>query len=184
MRRPGRVSGQERPAAQQPLPADVADALRAFLADRSPSSPVWPGTWHERAANMFRNDLAAAGIEYAVETPDGPLFADFHCTRHTTSAMLDRSGATLKMAMQIMRHSDPKLTAKRYGRAQLHDMAGAVDKLPSIMGPAAGPEESRATGTDGQTAARLAHGLHTACTRLAHGLHTACTRLAQKGDPW
>ena len=48
-----------------------------------------------------------------------------------------------------MRHSDPKLTAKRYGRAQLHDLAGAVEKMPLHFGPSQGPETMRATGTDG-----------------------------------
>ena len=31
--------------------------------------------------------------------------------------------------MQLARHSDPKLTMARYGRAQLHDLAGAVERL-------------------------------------------------------
>jgi hypothetical protein len=148
-------------AAQQPLPSDVAEALRGFLADRTVGTPVWPGTWHERPADMLRIDLAAAGIAYVVEGPDGPLFADFHSLRHSFVGMLDRSGATLKTAMQLARHSDPKLTAKRFGRAQLHDLAGAIDKLPPILGPdlTDEAEASRATGTDDQTA-RPTRALH------------------------
>ena len=109
---------------------------------------------------MLRLDLEAAGIPYVVEGPDGPLFCDFHSLRHSLCGMLDRSGATLKTPMQIMRHSDPKLTAKRYGRAQLHDLAGAVDKLPPLMGPSRTPtreaKEMRATGTDDSAPLRLA----------------------------
>jgi hypothetical protein len=100
---------------------------------------------------MLRLDLEVAGIPYVIDGPDGPLYADFHSLRHTTSAMLDRSGATLKTAIQIMRHSDPKLTAKRYGRAQLHDLAGAVEKMPKkLLGSTDQAEATRATGTEGR----------------------------------
>lgn len=51
--------------------------------------------------------------------------------------------------MQLARHSDPKLTMARYGRAQLHDLAGAVEGLPNLL-PATGPAGGvlAATGTD------------------------------------
>jgi hypothetical protein len=69
--------------------------------------------------------------------------------------MLDKSGATLKEAMQLARHSDPKLTMARYGRAQIHDLAGKVEQLPSLQNGT--PSETnaqrlRATGTDGPIA--------------------------------
>jgi hypothetical protein len=35
--------------AVQPLPPDVADALRGYLADRLAGSPVWPGGWADNA---------------------------------------------------------------------------------------------------------------------------------------
>ena len=62
--------------------------------------------------------------------------------------MLDRSGATLKEAMQLARHSDPKLTMAVYGRAQLHDLAAAVQRLPALASPASAnvPAERKATG--------------------------------------
>ena len=81
---------------------------------------------------MFRSDLEAAGIPYVVEGPDGPAFADFHSLRHSYIALLDRSGATLKEAMQLARHSDPKLTMRIYGKLRRHDLAGAADRLPSL----------------------------------------------------
>jgi hypothetical protein len=83
---------------------------------------------------MIEGDLAAADIPYVVEGPDGPLFADFHALRHSFIALLDKSGATLKEAMQLARHSDPKLTMARYGRAQLHDLGQAVGRLPELAG--------------------------------------------------
>jgi integrase len=137
--------------ATQPLPPDVAAALRTYLQGRPAGVPLWPGNWWKRAADMLRIDLDAAGVPYAVEGPDGPLYADFHSLRHSYIALLEKSGATLKEAMQLARHSDPKLTLAVYGRAQLHDLGRAVERLPALM---AGPEAEvvAVTGTDGATA--------------------------------
>jgi hypothetical protein len=82
---------------------------------------------------MFKADLVAAEVPYATDGPDGRLFADFHSLRHTYIARLDRSGATLKEAMQLARHSDPKLTMAVYGRARLHDLGAAVGRLPTLL---------------------------------------------------
>ncbi|OWK34185.1 tyrosine-type recombinase/integrase [Fimbriiglobus ruber] len=117
----------------QPLPGELTEILTEYLADRTVDQPVWPGTWYQRAADMIRLDEDLAGIPYAVSGPDGPLYADFHCLRHTFIALLDRSGATLKEAMQLARHSDPKLTMAVYGRARLTDLGAAVGRLPSIL---------------------------------------------------
>jgi integrase len=135
--------------AVQPLPPDVVEALRDYLAGRPADLPIWPGSWSARAAQMFRRDLEAAGIPYVVEGPDGPLYADFHALRHSYIALLDRSGVTLKEAMQLARHSDPKLTMAVYGRAQLHDLGHAVRRLPVLLAiPRPSNQSLRATGTD------------------------------------
>jgi integrase len=123
-------------AASQPIPPDVAERLRSYLAGRVVDSPVWPGTWHERAADMLRIDLDAAGIPYAVEGADGLHYADFHAAlRHSYVRLLDKAGATLKEAMQLARHSDPKLTMKVYGKARQSDLAGVVGRLPMMATP-------------------------------------------------
>jgi integrase len=142
--------------AVQPLPPDIASALRGYLAGRPVQEPVWPGTWAKKAAEMFNLDLDAAGIPYVVDGPDGPLYADFHALRHSFIAMLDRSGATLKEAMQLARHSDPKLTMSVYGRTQLHDLGEAVRRLPDLLhGPASPAAAFAATGTDDQPGREL-----------------------------
>ena len=157
----GAAETKNRKGATQPLPADVATALREYLKGRPDGAPLWPGNWWKNAADMLRIDLDAAGIPYAVEGPDGPLYADFHGLRHSYIALLEKSGATLKEAMQLARHSDPKLTMAVYGRAQLHDLGRAVERLPDLLaGP--GVEAPAATGTDG-TATRHAG----ACSALA-----------------
>jgi integrase len=116
----------------QPLTADVAEMLEEYLAGRAAGKQIWSGTWFQRAADMLRIDLEAADIPYIIQGPDGPLYADFHCLRHSFIGLLDRSGATLKEAMQLARHSDPKLTMRIYGKARMNDLAGAIDRLPNL----------------------------------------------------
>ncbi len=114
---------------EQPIPAALVPALRVYLGGKEGDSPLWPGTWHQLATDMLRHDLEAAGIPYAVTGPDGPLYADFHALRHTFVAMLDRAGCTLKQAMSLARHTDPRLTARIYGRADLAELSKAADRL-------------------------------------------------------
>src|SRR5207244_2312125 len=114
-------------------------------------------------------DLDAAGVPYVVDGPDGSLFGDFHALRHSYISMLDKAGASLKQAMQLARHSDPRLTMARYGRAQLADLGATVERLPSLTTPAPRTETAalRATGTDPAAARR--------CT-------ARCTSVAEKVD--
>ena len=63
-------------------------------------------------------------------------------------SLLDKTGATLKEAMQLARHGDPRLTAAVYGRARLHDLGEASDRLPSLsVGPTTEAPAMLATGT-------------------------------------
>jgi integrase len=65
--------------AQQPLPSELVSALREYLGGRPADLPLWHGTWYQKAAEMLRIDLEAAGVPYVVEGPDGrKLYADFH----------------------------------------------------------------------------------------------------------
>jgi len=116
-----------------------------------------------------------------VEGTDGPLFADFHALRHSYIALLDRAGATLKEAMQLARHSDPKLTMARYGRAPLEDLAGKIGELPSLLtGPSRGASlPLAATGTEGN---QRATGFELP-TREVAGLPVACARTEIPCDP-
>ena len=133
----------------QPLPVDVADALRKYLAGRPEKARVWGGTWHAsgRMAEMLRIDLDAAGIPYAVEGPDGPEYADFHALRHTYLTMGGRSGIDLRTLQELAGHSTPELTA-RYSHRRLYDLAGAVDKLPGLVPSQPVNTPLRMTGTD------------------------------------
>ncbi len=143
----------------QPLPADVAELLRDYLAGKPAGQPVWGGKCaaNNEAADMLRIDLDAAGIPYAVEGPDGPLFADFHALRHSYLTLGGRAGIDLRTLQELAGHSTPILTA-RYSHRRLYDLAGAIEKLPSILptgdeAPNQAAEVIRATGTDGSAAA-------------------------------
>ena len=58
-----------------PLPKDLAERLRPWIAEKSrvsgPTGPLWPGTWakNRRGAAMVRGDLAVAGVPF--ETDEG-----------------------------------------------------------------------------------------------------------------
>lgn len=75
----------------QPLPTDVAAALRGYLVGKPAGQPVWPGNWHDWAADMLRVDLEAASIPF--EDEQGRV-ADFHALRHSFIPLLERSGAS------------------------------------------------------------------------------------------
>ncbi len=138
----------------QPLPLDVADALRDYLPDKANNAPIWGGTWarDHRGAEMLRIDLDAAGIAYSIEGPDGPEYADFHALRHSYLTLGGRSGIDLRTLQELAGHSKPELTA-RYSHRRLYDLAGAVDKLPNLV--PASPEVVAVplarTGTDDET---------------------------------
>jgi integrase len=123
---------KSRKVREQPLPADVAELLRGYLASRPAGKPVWPGAWSTHAAEMMRGDLAAADIPYTIEGPDGPLFADFHALRHSYITALANGGVDLATAQDLAGHSTPVLT-KRYTHRHLGDRAKAISKLPAFL---------------------------------------------------
>jgi integrase len=118
----------------QPLPPDVADLLRDYLAEKPAGRPIWGGTWarDHRGAEMLRGDLDAAGIPYIVEGPDGPLHADFHSLRHSYLTLGGRAGIDLRTLQELAGHSTPALTA-RYSHRRLHDLVGAIEKFPTFL---------------------------------------------------
>jgi site-specific recombinase XerC len=113
----------------QPLRRDVAAMLANYLKGKPARKAVWPGTWKEAAAEMIRLDLAAAGISY--EDDDERCF-DFHAMRGQFISMLASQGVHPKVAQQLARHSDIRLTMQRYTHLELLDVAGALDNLPRI----------------------------------------------------
>jgi hypothetical protein len=107
---------------------------------------------------MLRIDLEAAGIAY--ETASGVI--DFHALRATYVSHLVSSGASVKTCQVLARHSTPNLTIGIYAKASLHDVQGAVERLPALNNSGPSPESMAATGTDGERISeRFAHHLPT-----------------------
>ena len=75
----------------------------------------------------FKADLAAA--EIAAKDKQGRI-VDFHALRHTLATNLGRAGVSVQTAMQVMRHSDIRLTTKTYTDATLLPTAEAIEVLP------------------------------------------------------
>jgi integrase len=95
---------KNRKVSTQPLPSNVAAALREHLDGRPVGVRLWPRTWWRRAAEMLQIDLEAAGVAYAVPGPDGtPLYADFHALRHTFITYLAEAGVSVKHAQELAR---------------------------------------------------------------------------------
>ncbi|MGA2031214.1 MAG: site-specific integrase [Thermoguttaceae bacterium] len=130
-----------------PLPNDVAETMRKYLAGRPSQESVWPGSWWQRSAEMLRLDLSEAKIE-PVDAQGRVV--DFHGQRMTFISALARAGVSPATAQKLARHSDINLTMGTYTRLQMADMAGAVDKL-SELGPV---RPSQAIGLDSARSAR------------------------------
>ena len=134
----------------QPLPADVAAALRDYI-DRKPKRSDLGRdvgkrtTWGGNAANR----PGSRRHRLRRRRPDGPEYADFHRLRHSYLTLGGRSGIDLRTLQELAGHSKPELTA-RYSHRRLNDLAGAVDKLPNLVPPTPDATEIplRMTGTD------------------------------------
>jgi integrase len=135
---------KNRRVAVQPLPLDVTKMLRRYLGTRPTDLRVWPGDWSKNAAKMLRADLLAAGIPY--RDADGRV-ADFHALRHSYITLLERSGVSPKLAQELARHSDIRLTMNVYTHAALYDLGAAVEGLPTLLPSDDKDENAARTGT-------------------------------------
>jgi integrase len=112
-----------------PLHPELAQELRACKpADAKSSDCVLTGKMLPSMWKMKR-DLKKAGIEYE---DDKGRRADFHSLRHTLATNLARRNIPPRVAMEIMRHSDIRLTMNRYTDASLLPMADAIAKMPNF----------------------------------------------------
>jgi len=119
------------------LHPDLVPVLRSL----GPGSPELDSPLFSRVPTMYmlKKDLAAAGIPY--KDAQGRL-ADFHALRHTFGTRLSRAGVQPRVAMELMRHSDLRLTMNVYTDPTHLPTAAAIDSLPSLLtagGPLKGP---------------------------------------------
>jgi len=124
-----------------PLRSDLIVMLRRQVEGRKPTDPLFdvPTDLIKR----FHSDCRRAGI---VHRDDRGLVVDVHSLRTTFGTWLSRSGVTPRVAQQLMRHSDIRLTMGVYTDPRLFDLQGAVESIPSVASCVAhGPVKSGAT---------------------------------------
>jgi integrase len=110
--------------ANQPLPSSFVPALRDFLAGKREDRPLFPIA-KVKTGRALRLDLKEAGVPVGVDDRS----VDFHCLRVQYGTSLALKGVPLALAVTLMRHSTPALTAKVYTVAQLSDLSKEVEKL-------------------------------------------------------
>lgn len=111
-----------------PLRPELAADLKAYLALSFPTARAFP-MWADKGAEMIQADLRAAGIP---ERDESGRVVDFHALRTTFGSLLNLAGVPLKTAQDLMRHSDPKLTANFYTLTTTQDRAKALGRLPDF----------------------------------------------------
>jgi len=86
----------------------------------------------------FRKDLDAAGIPYLDELGRR---VDFHSLRHTFNTMLQRTGVPSRIVMELMRHSDLRLSSTTYTDTTCLPLFEEIGKLDSFLpSPIASPK--------------------------------------------
>lgn len=80
--------------------------------------------------NVYRGDLAATGIDY--QDAQGRV-ADFHALRTTFGTLLTLASHSQRTVMELMRHSDMKLTAKTYTDASMLPVSETVDLFAGFL---------------------------------------------------
>jgi integrase len=114
--------------ARQPLTPDAADALRELrLVNTGPKGRVFAGLLPRM--NQFRADLEAAGIPYIDAKGE---YADFHSLRKTFGTMLTLAEVGQRTVMELMRHSDMRLTVKTYTDANMLPISAAIGLLSAF----------------------------------------------------
>jgi integrase len=141
------------------LHADLVSELKKLLEQLPPNENKLLAHLMPKMS-VFKSDLKAAGIEFL--NADGKR-ADFHSLRHTLATNLARAGTSPRIAMEVMRHSDIKLTTKTYTDAGLLPVADAVIKLPSLM------RKARGTQIGTQSLFRVGHDQSTPGTETSAG---------------
>ena len=137
---------KNRQGSRIPLRTDIAEALNQHIAKRLETQqrtaqmsgrPI-PVTLDadgpllevpDALIKVFRRDMKHARIP---ERDSRGRVADVHSLRMFFASHLARAGVPLRTAQELMRHSDPKLTAGIYQDVGVLDVRGAVEALPSF----------------------------------------------------
>jgi site-specific recombinase XerD len=123
------VTGKGPRTDRLPLPADVGDAVVAYLVEGRPSTGVREvflcATGPHRP--MSRNAVTNVAARAATRTGLGTVHA--HRLRHTTATTMLRSGGSLEEIGQILRHSRP-ITTTIYAKVDVEALRGLAPAWP------------------------------------------------------
>jgi|GEM_PF-1869192 len=124
-------NAKNRKADTLPLKSELAKDLECYFKDYPalPHTKAFSGMWKDAGAEMLREDLKLAEIDY--KTDEG--IVDFHSLRHTFGTQLAKSGVLPQDAQKLMRHSDINLTMGIYTHIGFQEKSTAVNKLPTIF---------------------------------------------------
>jgi len=112
-----------------PLHPELVRELRAIIPQEG-SDPEAAVFFIARSpSEKFNNDLKRAGIPQ-IDALGRKV--DFHALRYTFATKLAREGVSQRMAQELMRHSDPKLTAMIYTDPTQLPTFESVENLPWI----------------------------------------------------
>ncbi len=110
-----------------PLHGDVVSALESIRpAEADPHTRVFGRI---PSIRRYRQDLTKAEISYL---DGGGRQADFHSLRHTFGTNLGRAGVQPRVAMELMRHADMRLTTRIYTDASKLPTSAAIASLPGV----------------------------------------------------
>jgi integrase len=155
-------STKNRQDARQYIPPELAFALKAHIATKTPKAPVFGLPHESNLARMLRDDLAEARKAWLKEAKDDPReyaqreesdfladtnhqgeIVDFHSLRHSCGAWLAMTGAHPKVVQTVMRHQSITLTMDTYGHLFPGQEADAVMRLSALL---RGSEENVSSG--------------------------------------
>ncbi|MHC5055201.1 MAG: tyrosine-type recombinase/integrase [Planctomycetota bacterium] len=113
----------------QPLPAALVAGLAESSSGKAPDDPLLYVPSHP--ARELDKDLQAAAIPKW--TPEGKV--DFHALRVAYTTLLIESGANVKEAQVLVRHSTPGLTMDKYARARMDRLHALVETSAAMFAP-------------------------------------------------
>ena len=122
-----------------PLPPQALEALMAWKTQSSYATPgdwvfasdlsfgkqpLWPGT-------LWRRNVAPAVLRAEINKPK----LGWHTLRRTYASLLLATGASLRVSMELMRHSTAEMTLATYAQTVGDEKRGAGERVASVVLP-------------------------------------------------
>jgi len=131
---PPKTESSRRPL---PIPPQALEALKAWK-EKSPynasgdwvfasdfhfgKQPLWPGT-------LWRRNVVPAIEQAGITKPK----LGWHTLRRSYASLLLSSGASLRVSMELMRHSTPEMTLGTYAQSVGDEKRDAGSKVASLV---------------------------------------------------